>query len=165
MGGCSFTTDYFSESKQAQLDSKVEIYEQLVKEPVEVTAVLDSVYKETTLKIMGAPIKTYETKYFFYVNDQSYTGVYNPTEPPSVPVISIKYLASDPSVNSPDPERELNSLKAQKVSKSSLYIGLVLLGLGGGMVYINFTAIRKRKRAEEEETQRSIQEFNRSKGL
>jgi len=165
MGGCSFTTDYFSESKQAELDLKVDHYEQLVKSSVEATAVLDSVYKETTMKLMGVPITTYETKYFFNVDDKMYTGIYNPTSPPTIPMITIKYLAADPSINSNDPQHELDLLKDRKVSKSSLYIGLVFLALGGGMVYLNFAAIRQQRRMEEIETQRSIDEFNKSKGI
>jgi hypothetical protein len=165
MGGCSFTRDYFSDTKKLELEQKIMDVERLIASPTETTAILDSVYSITTIKIMGAPVKFYETKYFFNANNQSFTGIYKPTEPPTIPLIKIKYLAEDPAINSPDPQDELNSLKTSKTSNASLYIGLFLLGAGGLTVYSNVRQIRQRKREEEAETERKIEEFNRSKGI
>ncbi|MEJ8756979.1 hypothetical protein WG947_08235 [Pontibacter sp. H259] len=165
MGGCSFTTDYFSDTKRQQLADNIAAFERLVATPSETVALLDSVYTERTIKIMGAPIKTYETTYYFNANGQQYTGIYNPTEPPTLPVITIKYLAEDPSINSVDPQKELASLKDESTSNLSLYIGLGLMLFGGFSGYSHLSAIRKRKRAKELALQQELEEFNRSKGV
>lgn len=165
MGGCSFTKDYFSDTKKQELEQKISNTEKLVGSPVETNALLDSVYTITTVKILGAPVKLYETKYFFTVDNQSYSGIYQPIEPPTIPFIKIKYLVENPSINSPDPEKELIHLQNSKTSKTSLYIGLFLLITGAVTAYVNFKAIRDRKKMEEAESERKIEEFNRSKGI
>lgn len=165
MGGCNFTNDYFSDEKRAELQQKIQNIEQLIAVPSEAMAILDSVYTVTTVKILGAPVKLYETKYFFTVNDQRYSGIYQPTEPPSIALLNIKYLAGDPSVNSPDPGATLLSLKTSETSKTSLYIGLFLLCVGAITIYTNYRQIRGRKKAQEAATQREIEEFNKSKGV
>lgn len=165
MGGCSFTSDYFSDSKKQELEQKISDTERLIASPTEGNALLDSVYTITTVKILGAPVKLYETKYFFTVGNESYSGIYKPKEPPTIPFIKIKYLAEDPAINSPDPEDELRSLKNSQTSKTALYIGLFLLGGGALTVYFNVREIRERKRQAEAETERKIAEFNRSKGI
>jgi hypothetical protein len=165
MGGCNFTRDYFSDEKKQELEEKILNYEQLVANPTETVALLDSQYQVTTMKIMGAPVKVYTVKYFFEVGEERYQGEHSPQEPPTIPFIKIKYLANNPFINSPDPEKELASLKNSENSKTSLYIGLFLLAGGAGMAYSNFAAIRKRKREEEAENERKLEEFNRSKGI
>ena len=165
MGGCSLTTEYFSDSKAAELNEKIKVYEKFVASPIEVNAILDSVYTETTMKIMGAPVKLYETKYFFTVDGTPYQGVYRPTSPPSEMFIKIQYLPEDPSVNAVNAKNELTILQNSKESKGLLYFGLALLAIGFFNAFTNFKAIRQRKRDEEEATERSIQEYNRSKGL
>ncbi len=152
-------------TKKKEIEQKISNIQKLISSPVEVNAFLDSVYTITTVKILGAPVKLYETKYFFTVDNQLYSGIYQPTEPPTIPLINIKYLAENPSINSPDPERELAHLKSSKTSKTSLYIGLFLLISGAITAYVNFKAIRDRKKMEEAESERKIEEFNRSKGV
>ncbi|MBC5774813.1 hypothetical protein H8S95_12120 [Pontibacter sp. KCTC 32443] len=165
MGGYSFTTDYFSDEKKQHLEEDIAAYEKLVASPTEAVALLDSVYTERTIKIMGAPIKTYETTYFFEANGQKYTGLYNPTEPPTIPVIPIQYLAEDPSINSADAKKQLASLHEESTSNLSLYLGLGLFLFGGISAYSNISAIRKRRRDKEMALQQELEEFNRSRGV
>lgn len=165
MGGCSLTQEHFSDAKKQELEQKIKAFEKLEASPTEATAMLDSVYTVNTLTVMSVPIKTYSTNYFFNVNNRLYTGVYNPQEPPAVTVLKIKYLAEDPSINSPDLAKEVHYLRSSKTSNLPLYAGLFFLCSGTLLIYSNVQQIRQRKKEEEAETERSIQEFNRSKGI
>ena len=165
MGGCSFTRDYFSDTKAKELEAKIASFEQLVADSQEIEAVLDSVYTITTAKVMGVPVKLYSTKYFFEVCGNLYSGTYIPTSERAEAFIKVRYLPQDPAVSSFNPKAELYNLKESRESNMSLYLGIAFLLFGSSMVYINFKAIRQRKREEEEATLQSIKEFNESKGF
>lgn len=160
MGGCSATTDYFSDSKSNELQSKIESIEKLISNPEETIAFYDSTYTETTVKIMGASVKLYTVQYHFSVDGSTYHGHADVTDLPKEPVIKVKYLGADPSVNSVDPEKDLSTLESSKESKASLYFGIVFLAAGFFNMFTAVKGIRQRKRDEEAETLKSIAEFN-----
>jgi hypothetical protein len=158
--GFNLIRDHFNNDLEKQLDEKIENFEKLVKKPVKIGAFLDSVYKETTVEIMKVPIKFYETKYFFQVDNKTYQGVYAPKEKPTIPFIEVSYLAENPNINNVDPQKELENLRGAKGSNFGLYAGIILLLLGVSMIYSSVKGIKAEKKAKEDEEQRLIDEDN-----
>ena len=122
-----FLKDYI----QGADEKKVKSLQELVSSQTIAVAVLDSIYKETTIKIAGVPTKHYETGYSFTVNGNEYKGKASLNAPPSGSTVNVKYLSSDPSINSADPQKELKSEIEKDSSNASLYIALMFLAVSG----------------------------------
>lgn len=101
-------------------------YESLLNEGEVATAILDSTYSETTIKIKGIKAKVYEINYAFDVNDKEFKGRYFFDHPDSIAsdMVNIRYLKHDPSVNAANVEKELKKKKAELNSDSDLWFGL-----------------------------------------
>jgi hypothetical protein len=104
--GIQFTRDYFGGTSKEEKSN----LEQLMSQGEETMGVLKSEYTEKTTKIAGLPIKTYEVGYTFKVGEKEYSGIKQLDNPPTEPVVSVKYLPSDPTINAVDPASELASL-------------------------------------------------------
>src|SRR6478609_2224960 len=90
-------------------DVKVKSLKDLVESKTTAEAILDSTYNEKTIKIAGVETKTYESGYTFKVEEKEYKGTTNLDAAPTELTLNVKYLSSDPSVNSANPEKELKS--------------------------------------------------------
>jgi len=117
--GVSFSAfkDYFGGAARA-----AENYSKLISEGETAVASLDSTYME--FKSTG----TFYVSYTFEVEGDTYGGQYKFTDIEAVlsPVKTVQYLASDPTINSMDPQAELEEAKkAGEQPIINLLIGIV----------------------------------------
>ena len=99
-------------------------YEKMFSDSSFTIGVLDSEYKEVTVRVMRVPIKTYEFKYKFNVEGNSYKGEHTFSKLPENEIVKIYYLKSDPSFNCVNPEERLEKEKEKESSNSDLYWGI-----------------------------------------
>ncbi len=140
--GIQFTRDYFGDTSKEERSN----LEQLISQGEATMGVLKGEYTEKTIKIAGLPIKTYEVGYTFLVGEKEYSGLKTLENPPTEPIISVKYLPSDPMVNAADPASELASLSEREGTKT-LLIGLGLILAGAGLGFFRFKSLQKAKAA------------------
>ena len=124
--GIQFTRDYFGNTSK---ERKNEL-EQLISQGKETLGILNDQYKQKTTKIGGARIITYEIGYTFTANDQKFSGSKTVKEKPTVPMVKVKYLPSNPQINAINPQEELNSLQESQGKTKTLLIGLGLILVG-----------------------------------
>lgn len=94
-------------------------------------------YKETSIKVMGVPMKSYDFRYFFTVNHVKYEGERVLHNLPKENLFHVFYLKNDPNFNTATPKEDLKHEQEKNSSNSNLYwsIGwgvlgsLILLGL------------------------------------
>lgn len=159
--GYKFISNHYNDDLKLAEKERIRSFEKLVKEPAKATASLDSVYKEVTVKIMGLPMKSYEFKYFFAVDERTYTGACSFDKVPSLPFIQISYLADDPEINSHDATGALKALKDSQESNFILYVGLAFGIMGIFRTISSWMEIKAKKKAREEEEERQLEEDNR----
>jgi hypothetical protein len=124
-------------------------YEKMLFDSTVATARLQSEYKEVTVTIMHAPIKSYEFRYKFYVGTESYEGGITYTKLPTKITLPVFYLKDDPNFNSPDPAGALATEKAKNTSKAPLYWGIAW-GLLGTLMLLGFISeLRASKPAQD----------------
>lgn len=99
-------------------------YEKMIFDNSIAMAELSSEYKEVTVKVMKVPIKTYEFRYKFNVNNNKYEGTESFSQLPTTNSIKVYYLKTDPYFNCTNPEGNLKAEKEKNASKSSLYWGI-----------------------------------------
>ena len=124
--GIQFTRDYFGNTSK---ERKNEL-EQLISQGKETFGILNEQYKQKTTKIGGARIITYEIGYTFKVDDKKFSGTKTVDEEPTIPMVNVKYLPSNPQINAIDPEEELASLQKSQGKTKTLLIGLGLILAG-----------------------------------
>ncbi len=100
-------------------------------------------YTEKTVKIAKIPVKTYEVGYTFKVDEKVFSGVKTLKNPPTEPILVVKYMPSDPSINAANPEEELSTLGENEGVTSTLLIGLGLILAGFGLGYFRFRKSKK----------------------
>lgn len=99
-------------------------YEKMIRDSSVAMGVLASVYDETTIKIAGAPIKSYDFKFTYTVDGVKHTGNKTYTQLPETPLITLYYLKDDPSVYSLDPRAALITEKEKETSLKPLCWGI-----------------------------------------
>lgn len=112
-------------------------YETMINDKLTVEAELYSEYKEVTLKVMKVPVKTYDFKYHFEIDNQKYEGEKTFYQLPTNTKLKVYYLKNNPAFNCEDPVKLLLTEKEKNSSKTDLYWGigwgvlgiLTLLGL------------------------------------
>ncbi len=104
-------------------------------------------YTEKTMKIAKVPVKTYEFGYTFIVGEKEYDGLQTLKELPTEPMVQVKYLASDPTINAANPEAQLASLGQSEGRTSTLLIGLGLVAAGLGLGFYRYKSVQKAKAA------------------
>jgi hypothetical protein len=124
---------------------KIQNYEKMISDNSMVMAELSNKYKETTIKIMKIPIKTYEFDYTFSLDNTSYTGKVSFNKLPESQYINLYYLKGNPKVISKNPESDLKIEKEKSTSNSNLYWG-ILFGFLGLLVLISTIAELTKKR-------------------
>lgn len=141
--GIQFMSDYFGDTTK---EERVKL-EGLVSSGEETLGILNSEYKEKTIKIAKLPIKTYEVSYRFMVEGKEYSGTKTLRDKPTEPTIQVRYLPSNPTINAATPEEELAFLKESKDSAARLLIGLVLTIIGLGLGFLRYKAFQKSRTA------------------
>jgi len=97
-------------------------YEKMLFDNSTVNAELYPEYKETTIKIAGIPMKTYEFRYHFEIDGSQYEGKHTfNTDLPKSNQLKVYYLKTDPNFNMQDPKSALETEKEKNSSNSSLY--------------------------------------------
>lgn len=126
------TTDHFRGSNI----KLIPIYEKMIADKSTIEAELYPEYTETTLKVMRIPVKSYEFKYHFEIENKTYEGEYTfESELPKSTKLKVYYLKSDPSYHCTNPQKNLKSLKEKNSSNANLYWGIgwgilsIILGL------------------------------------
>jgi hypothetical protein len=107
-------------------------YEKMLFDDSVVEAELYPDYKQTTIKIAGLPMKSYEFRYHFEIDGNKYEGEHTfNTDLPKSNLLKVYYLKSDPNFNMQNPKSELEKEKEKNSSNSSLYwaIGWGILGI------------------------------------
>ncbi len=142
--------NYFNDDERHIRQEKINDLEQLVKQGVKAVALRDPEYTETTVKIARIPVTSYSGTYRFMVGTVQYANGYKQNEEPKHSVMEIYYLKSNPNVNSPTPNADLESLKDAQSSRFGLYVGLFFLFVSSGSIWMGIKNIRDKKRREEE---------------
>jgi hypothetical protein len=108
-------------------------YEKMIADSSVTIGILDSVFTEQTIEIAHIPLKTYEFKYYFKVDDVSYSGKATFDSLPKQSIIKIHYLKNDPGISSTNPKKALYDEKEKETSSSNLIIGIIwgILGILG----------------------------------
>jgi hypothetical protein len=140
--GVQFIRDYLGDTTK---DEKTYL-EQLISNGQETDGILDKNYEEKTIKIAGAKIKTYKVSYTFKVDEKEYSGIKSLKNPPTEPIIKVKYLPSNPSVNAVNPEEEIAEIEESQ-GTSTLLFGLALILAAIGLGYYRFSVYKKTKSA------------------
>jgi len=99
-------------------------YEKMLADDTKTTAQLRNEYKEVTIKIMKMPVKTYEFKYDYTVNEMPYSGEHTFSELPATKDLEVYYLKESPSVSCVNPQSKLSGEKEKNSSKGPLYWGI-----------------------------------------
>jgi hypothetical protein len=141
--GIQFTRDYFGGTSKEEKSN----LEQLISQGEETMGFLNSEYTEKTTKIAGLPIKTYEVGYTFKVGEKEYSGIKKLENPPTEPIVSVKYLPSEPTINAVDPVSALASLNESEGDSKTLLVGLGLVLAGAGLGFFRFKSLQKAKSA------------------
>lgn len=134
------------------LNDKFDKYQNLHENGVTTYASLSDDYFKTDLKIKMIHVKSYMFDYKFEVDNKEYGGKYSVKTLDSLKtkLVKVKYLKSDPSINSTDVEKEYEDAKKDIKSKNNLKYGIVLLLL---FFVVLITGIRKIKKGIKEERQ------------
>ncbi|MCZ4245760.1 hypothetical protein [Pedobacter punctiformis] len=130
-------------------------YEKMIFDNSIIEAELYPNYKEVTVKIMKLPIKTYEFRYHFDINNQKYEGSHTfNAELPKSNILKVYYLKDDPNFNCYDPKANLEIEKEENSSNKNLYwaIGWGAFGL---LMLMGFIISLR-----EEKTQKLLEESN-----
>lgn len=96
-------------------------YQTMIKDNSSTTAEYDPMYEETTIKIAKVPVKTYDFKYHFSIDNQTYTGEITLTKLPTSNQLKVFYLKTNPNINTLDPQGALQIEKEKNSSNSNLY--------------------------------------------
>ncbi|MBO9201952.1 MULTISPECIES: hypothetical protein [Niastella] len=99
-------------------------YEKMLEDNSKTTAELRDTYREVTVKIMKVPVKTYEFKYDYKVNETSYSGEHSFSELPTSKYLEVYYMKEDHSVSCVNPQSLLASENQKNTSKEPLYWGI-----------------------------------------
>jgi hypothetical protein len=123
-------------------------YEKMLFDSTVATASLEPDYKEVTVTIMHAPVKSYEFRYTFEVGTESYGGGITYSKLPTKTTLPVYYLKDDPNFNSTDPANALAAEKAKNTSTAPLYWGIGWGILGTLMLLAFVGELRQPKPAE-----------------
>ena len=140
--GVQFIRDYLGNTTKDEKN----FLEQLISNGQETDGVLGEKYEEKTIKIAGAKIKTYIVNYTFKVDEKEYSGTKSLKNPPTEPIVKVKYLPSNPSVNAVNPEEEIAEIEESQ-GTSTLLIGLALILAALGLGYYRYSVYKKTKTA------------------
>jgi hypothetical protein len=123
----SCTSDYIKGGDNKAIAN----YQKIIADNTSATAQYDPIYKQTTIKIAGLPVKTYDFKYHFTVENATYDGEVTLSKLPENNNPKIYYLKENPSFNTFDPKKELELEKEKNSSNGNLYWGIFwgILGL------------------------------------
>jgi hypothetical protein len=120
-------------------------YEKMISDNSVTTATLFPEYKEVTMKILGAPVKTYEFKYHYNVNGVRREGKHTFHHLPTSDEVRVHYLKSDPEISVVDPHDKLNTEKNKSTSNEKLYWGIGWGILGLATLYGFIKELREKK--------------------
>lgn len=124
-------------------------YEKMLFDNSTIEAELYPEYKQTTIKIAGLPIKSYDFRYHFDLDGIKYEGKHTfSVELPKSSKLKVYYLKDDPNFNTQNPKSELETEKEKNSSNSSLYWGI---GWGVFGLMTLFSLISEFKKKEESE--------------
>jgi hypothetical protein len=131
-------------------------YEKMLFDNSTAEAELYPEYKQTTIKIAGLPIKSYEFRYHFDLNGNKYEGQHTfNTDLPKSNKLKVYYLKDDPNFNLVNPKTELETEKEKNSSNSDLYWAI---GWGIFSLMALFGVINEFKKKEETETEVEVAE-------
>ena len=126
-------------------------YEKMLFDNSAIEAELYPEYKQTTIKIAGLPIKSYDFRYHFDLDGIKYEGKHTfSAELPKSSKLKVYYLKDDPNFNTQNPKSELETEKEKNSSNSSLYWGI---GWGVFGLMTLFSLISEFKKKEESEVE------------
>ena len=139
------TTEYIKGGDNKAISN----YEKMIFDNSTAEAELYPEYKETTIKIAGIPMKSYDFRYHFEVDGRKYEGEHTfNVDLPKSNLLKVYYLKGDPDFNVQDPKAELKTEKEKNTSNSSLYWGI---GWGVFGLMTLFSLISEFKKKEESE--------------
>lgn len=147
VGGFYNCYRYLSGTESSEKEERIENLKALIEKGVKTTAVYADEYTQTEVK--GVEVGNISIEYSFEIDGQTYGNSVSLKNPPSVPVTEVYYLESDPSINSLDPQYNLEKANEEKGSMSSLWWGLGFIVVGGIGSFINFNSLRSPKKEEE----------------
>jgi len=127
----SCTSDYIKGGDNKAISN----YQKIIADNTYSTAVYDPIYKVTTLKIAGLPVKTYDFKYHFTVENETYEGEVSLNKLPENQLPKIYYLKENPNFNTFDPKKALSEEKEKNSSNGNLYWAIFWGVLGLIMVF------------------------------
>ena len=99
-------------------------YEKIISENNFTTATYSPIYQESTIKIAGVPIKTYDFDYSFEVDNQRYEGKKTFSKLPNGSQIKVFYLKENPNFNTLNPQSDLKAEKDKNDATGNLYWGI-----------------------------------------
>lgn len=124
-------------------------YEKMLFDNSTIEAELYPEYKQTTIKIAGLPLKSYDFRYHFDLEGIKYEGKHTfNTNLPKSNRLKVYYLKNDPNFNTQNPKSELETEKEKNSSNSNLYWGI---GWGVFSILTLLGVINEFKKKEEPE--------------
>jgi hypothetical protein len=99
-------------------------YQKIISDNTFTTATFSPIYKESTIKIAGIPIKTYDFEYSFEVDNQHYEGKKTFSKLPKGNQTKVFYLKENPNFNTLNPQSELKAEKDKNNATGNLYWGI-----------------------------------------
>jgi hypothetical protein len=106
-------------------------YEDLIKDNIKTTALIDNEYEERTLEIDKNKNVSYSFTYSFSVKDKKYTGTYNSLSIPEKTEIDIYYSPKNPKVSSRNPQESLSKSTSSPVGFAITILICFLLAAHG----------------------------------
>jgi hypothetical protein len=141
------TTEYIKGGDNKAISN----YEKMLFDNSTVEAELYPEYKQTTIKIAGIPMKSYDFRYHFNVDGNEYEGKHTfNADLPKSNTLKIYYLKTDPNFNTQNPQSKLEAEKEKNSSNSSLYWAI---GWGVFGILSLLGLISEFKKKEEPETE------------
>jgi hypothetical protein len=112
-------------------------YQKIISDNTFTTATFSPIYKESTIKIAGIPIKTYEFDYFFEIDNQHYEGKKTFSKLPKGSTVKVFYLKENPNLNTLNPQSDLKDEKDKNDATGNLYWG-IFWGILSVILFVGF---------------------------
>lgn len=141
--------------------SKINNLETMISDNTVVQAKLSNEYKETTIKIMKIPVKTYEFDYTFQLDNKTFSDKITLYDLPKSQYIKLYYLKNNPNIVSQNPQADLEEEMKKDTTNANLIWGIIF-GILGLLVLIATIgkiskAIKQKQKNIKQETNQSTQ--------